>query len=245
MQIAQIIKEVRQSLNMNQKEFASVLKIQAVTLGRYELGERIPDFNFVNNFISILNVNPMWIFFNTGEPILHEDVLDLSTENIDVLKDLRLILTQEELNLELNKILISNILTKFELEEKNKSPIFKFLTSLKFEGHLPIRPFLFLYYIFQFINQDESINLVTDYKDYLINIIFAFKTLSWNNNPVFTARIKSEISTKFDDELSEKECQLLVKNAPITLKKLEEIIPKGMLKYHNKIALKSLFPSKF
>lgn len=245
MLIANKIREIRQILNMNQKDFANVLNVKAVTLGRYELGERIPDFNFINNFITTLNINPMWIFFDAGEPILNEDSLDLSNENILILKELRLILTQEELNLELNKTLISTILTKFEIAQGDKTPIFKFLTSLKFEGHLPIRPFLFLYYIFKFINQDESRNTVTNYKEYLMNIILAYKTLSWNNNPLFTSRIKREISTKFEDEISETECQVLVRNVPLTLKTIEDIIPKGMLRYHNQVSLKSLFPSKF
>jgi len=245
MHIGEKIKYIRQELNMNQKEFAKVLNIKPVTLGRYELNERTPDVNFLENFIVTLNINPMWIYFNDKNCFLSEDDLDFSDENINTLKDLRLLLTQDELNKEFNKILISNILSKFQLVEEEQSAIYKFLNAIKFEGHLPIRAFLFLYYIFQYIKQDSSINFIKDYKHYLLDIIFSYKILSWNNNPVFTKKIKGEISAKFDEEITEKDCQILVKNVELTLKQLEEIMPAGMIKYHQKIQLKSLFPSKF
>lgn len=245
MKFSEKIKYIRQRLNMNQKEFAKILHIMPVTLGRYELEERTPDLNFLENFISTLSLNPMWLFYDSGDCFLKEDDLDLSDTSAETLKDLRLLLTQEELNIELNEVLIKNILKRFEIINNEQSTFYKFLNSLKFEGHLPIRPFLFLYYIFQYIEQDSNKDSAKNYKEYLLDIVFSFKTLSWNNNPIFTKKIKTEISTKFDEEITEKECQLLVTNAHLTLKRLEEIMPKGMLKYHNKVHLKSLFPNKF
>jgi len=245
LKLSEKIKYIRQKLDMNQKEFANILNIKPVTLGRYELGERTPDVDFLENFVLTLNINPMWIYFDEEACFLSEEDLDFSDANTNTLKDLRLLLTQDELNIELNRILISNILSKFKIVKEKQSSIYKFLDALKFEGHLPIRPFLFLYYIFQYINQDQSKNYIEDYKAYVLNIIFSYKILSWNNNPVFTKKIKSEISAKFDEEITEKDCQTLVKNTQLTLKKLEEIIPSGMIKYHQKIHLKSLFPSKF
>jgi len=245
MQISEKIKYVRQKLNLNQREFAKMLNVKPVTLGRYELNERTPDADFLEKFVLTLNINPMWIYYNEGDCFLSEEDLDFSAANVNTLKDLRLILTQDELNGEFNKILISNILSHFQIITKEQSPIYKFLSTLKFEGHLPNRPFLFLYYIFQFIKQDSSKELIENYKHYLLDIIFSYKTLSWNNNPAFTKKIKNEISAKFDDEITEKDCQILVKNTELTIKKLEEIMPAGMMKYHQKIHLKSLFSSKF
>ena len=140
---------------------------------------------------------------------------------------------------------IRKIVEKFIISDKEKSPIYRFLEAVKLEGHMPARPFLFLYYIFTFIAQDEEKESITSYRQYLIDVMSSYKTLSWHNNPVFTNKIKDEISARFELDVSEDECKTLVQNAEITLEKLEEKMPASMIKYHRNIKLKSLFPDKF
>ncbi|WP_151900462.1 helix-turn-helix domain-containing protein [Sulfurimonas hydrogeniphila] len=245
MNISDKISFIRKQLNLNQKDFAKLLDVTQAAISRYEKGDRKPDFAFLETLIKTLNINPMWLFLDYPDMYTSIELLFISQENLDLLKDINAALTQKELNEKLTEILIEEILSKFETSDEEKSPIYKFLEALKLEGHIPVRPFLFLYYIFQFILQDQNKALIKSYRKYLLDIIFSFKTLSWNNNPVFTQRIKNEISAKFELELSEEECKALVENANITLKKLEGKMPASMIKYHRNIKLKALFPSKF
>jgi len=245
MEISEKIKYVRQSLNLNQKKFAITLHVTQATVSRYELNKHPPEYTFLYKMVTLLNVNPEWLFNDTSECFLEEDNLDFSAANTAILKDLQLMFTQDQLYSELKEIVILNTIKKFEIVKEEKSLIHKLFTAIKFEGHLPVRPFLFLYYIFQFIIQDYKNKTIINYKEYLIDIIFSYKTLSWNNNPVFSRKMKNEISAKFDNHITEKECQILVDNAKLTLNKLEETIPISMIQYHKKIDLRSLFPNKF
>ncbi len=245
MDISEKINLIRTNIKLNQKDFAKLLNVTQAAISRYEKGERKPDFNFLESLIKVLKINPMWLFLDYSDMYISEELLVTSKENIDLLKDLNLLLTQNALNEKLNAILIDEILSKFQISDEEKSPMYKFFEAVKLEGHIPVRPFLFLYYIFQFIVQDEKKDSITDYRQYLIDIILSFKTLSWHNNPIFTNKIKDEISARFELEISKEECQVLVTNAETTLKKLEEKMPASMIKAHRKINLKSLFPDKF
>lgn len=245
MDISEKINLIRTNLKLNQKDFADLLNVTQAAISRYEKGERKPDFNFLESLIKVLKINPMWLFLDYFDMYISQELLVTSKDNIDLLKDLNLLLTQNALNEKLNAILIEEILSKFQISDEEKSPMYKFFEAIKLEGHIPVRPFLFLYYIFQFIVQDEKKDSITDYRQYLIDIILSFKTLSWHNNPIFTNKIKDEISARFELEISKEECQVLVTNAEITLQQLEAKMPASMIKYHRNIKLKSLFPDKF
>lgn len=240
MEFAEKLKKIREVLQINQKDFAEKLNITQVSISRYESGHRIADINFAKKLIDIFNVNPVWLFLDIGKPISDIEDFSLSDENLSILKDLQLLLTEQELNEKLDSLLIETILKKFEVEPASQSMLYRFLLSIKLEGHLPIRPYLFLYYVFRFIAQDTS-KPTENFKGYILDIILSFKTLSWQNHPVFTKKIKAEISAKFNEEIKETECSVLVRKAKITLSKLEENIPKGVLNYHKKRELQSLF----
>jgi len=244
--ISEKIKIIRKKEQKNQEEFAKLLDIGISSIKRYEKGDRVPDYLFLEKLVKQFNINPMWLFFDDENVKLDkEDLLNFSHYNQNVLRDLKLVMNSEELYDALNAVLIRKIVQKFTISDQEKSPMYKFFEAIKLEGHIPVRPFLFLYYIFQFIIQDENKNSTIDYRQYLIDIILSFKTLSWHNNPIFTNKIKDEISARFELEISEEECQVLVTNAETTLKKLEEKMPASMIKAHRKINLKSLFQDKF
>ena len=238
------LKEFRERLNLTQKELAEKLDVAQTTIARYETNKVKPTTDTIMKYIEKVDANPLFLF--TGkEPYKISDIPDLNNESYIVLSDLRKILDQDETHKKLEEIFIDEILSKFQISDEEKSPMYKFFEAVKLEGHIPVRPFLFLYYIFQFIVQDEKKDSITDYRQYLIDIILSFKTLSWHNNPIFTNKIKDEISARFELEISKEECQVLVTNAETTLKKLEEKMPASMIKAHRKINLKSLFPDKF
>jgi len=244
--ISEKINIIRKKEKKTQGEFAQLLNIGISSIKRYEKGDRVPDYLFLEKLVKQFNINPMWLFFDDENIKLDkEDRLNFSKYNQNILKDLKLIMNTEELRDELNAVFIRKIVEKFIISDKEKSPIYRFLEAVKLEGHMPARPFLFLYYIFTFIAQDEEKESITSYRQYLIDVMSSYKTLSWHNNPVFTNKIKDEISARFELDVSEDECKTLVQNAEITLEKLEEKMPASMIKYHRNIKLKSLFPDKF
>jgi len=238
------LKEFRERLNLTQKELAEKLDVAQTTIARYETNKVKPTTDTIMKYIEKVDANPLFLF--TGkEPYKISDMPDLNNESYIVLSDLRKILDKDETQKKLEEIFIDEILSKFQISNEEKSPMYRFFEAVKLEGHIPVRPFLFLYYIFQFIVQDEKKDPIEDYRQYLIDIILSFKTLSWHNNPIFTNKIKDEISARFELEISKEECQVLVTNAEITLQKLEAKMPASMIKYHRNINLKSLFPDKF
>lgn len=238
------LKEFREKLHLTQNELAEKLEVAQTTIARYETNKVKPTTDIIMKYIEKVDANPLFLF--TGkEPYKMSDIPDLNVESLSLLTDLRSILSQDEVHKKLEEVFIQEILSKFQIPDEDKSPMYRFLEAIKLEGHIPVRPFLFLFYIFQFIAQDERKDSITSYRQYLIDVILSFETLSWHNNPIFSNKIKDEISARFELEIPEKECKALVENAEITLKKLEEKMPASMIKYHRNIKLKSLFPDKF
>lgn len=238
------LKEFRERLQLTQKEIAEKLNVAQTTIARYETNKVKPTTDMIMKYIEKVDANPLFLL--TGkEPYKLSNVPDINVESLNLLTDLRLIMNQDEIHKKLEEVFIKEIIAKFHISDEEKSPTYKFLEAIKLEGHIPVRPFLFLYYVFTFIVQDEKKEPITSYREYLIDVIIAYKTLSWHNNPVFSSKIKDEISARFELEISEKECKILVQNAEITLKKLEEKMPASMIKHHRDIKLKSLFPDKF
>lgn len=238
------LKEFRERLQLTQKEIAEKLDVAQTTIARYETNKVKPTTDMIMKYIEKVDANPLFLF--TGkEPHKISDIPDINIASMDCLTSLRSIMNQDEVYKRLEEVFIEEILAKFQISDEEKSLTFKFLESIKLEGHLPVRPFLFLYYIFTFIAQDKKKETITSYREYLIDVILSYKTLSWHNNPVFSTKIKDEISARFELDISEKECEVLIQNAKITLKKLEENMTASMIRSHRNINLKSLFPDKF
>ena len=225
------LKEFREKLNLTQNELSNILDIAQTTIARYENDKVKPTSTVLLKYINELNANPNFLFLGI-EPHLLNNLPKLDSSNMDLLNDITLMMSQEHLREKLNKILIDEIIQRFE--RQNDSLVAKLLEIVKMDDPVKTRPFLFLYYIFQLIEKDftETPKEITDYKQYLGDIITNYKVITWNNQPLFTEKIKSEIRDFLDVKLTTKECELLVKNYKNTLEMLEQKMSPSMIKYH-------------
>ena len=225
------LKEFREKLNLTQNELSNILDIAQTTIARYENDKVKPTSTVLLKYINELNANPNFLFLGI-EPHLLNNLPKLDSSNMDLLNDITLMMSQEHLREKLNKILIDEIIQRFE--KQNDSLVAKLLEIVKMDDPVKTRPFLFLYYIFQLIEKDftETPKEITDYKQYLGDIITNYKVITWKNQPLFTEKIKSEIRDFLDVKLTTKECELLVKNYKNTLEMLEQKMSPSMIKYH-------------
>ncbi|MBP6712706.1 helix-turn-helix domain-containing protein [Aliarcobacter cryaerophilus] len=225
------LKEFREKLNLTQNELSNILDIAQTTIARYENDKVKPTSTVLLKYINELNANPNFLFLGI-EPHLLNNLPKLDSSNMDLLNDITLMMSQEHLREKLNKILIDEIIQRFE--RQNDSLVAKLLEIVKMDDPVKTRPFLFLYYIFQLIEKDftETPKEITDYKQYLGDIITNYKVITWKNQPLFTEKIKSEIRDFLDVKLTTKECELLVKNYKNTLEMLEQKMSPSMIKYH-------------
>ena len=65
MSVGKRLKELRQSLNLTQKELAKELEVGVATIQRYERDEREPSSKFLEKLVQTYSVNPSWLL--TGE----------------------------------------------------------------------------------------------------------------------------------------------------------------------------------
>ncbi|MCT7649527.1 helix-turn-helix domain-containing protein [Aliarcobacter butzleri] len=225
------LKEFRERLNLTQRELSDVLEIAQTAIARYENDKVKPTSTVLLKYINELNANPNFLFLGI-EPHLLNNLPKLDSSNMDLLNDITLMMSQEHLREKLNKILIDEIIQRFE--KQNDSLVAKLLEIVKMDDPVKTRPFLFLYYIFQLIEKDftDTPKEISDYKQYLGDIITNYKVITWKNQPLFTEKIKSEIRDFLDVKLTTKECELLVKNYKNTLEMLEQKMPPSMIKYH-------------
>lgn len=225
------LKEFREKLNLTQNELSSILDIAQTTIARYENDKVKPTSTVLLKYINELNANPNFLFLGI-EPHLLNNLPKLDSSNMDLLNDITLMMSQEQLREKLNKILIDEIIKRFE--KQNDSLVAKLLEIVKMDDPVKTRPFLFLYYIFQLIEKDftDTPKEISDYKQYLGDVITNYKVVTWKNQPLFTEKIKSEIRDFLDVKLTTKECELLVKNYKNTLERLEQKMPPSMIKYH-------------
>ncbi|MDN5095749.1 helix-turn-helix domain-containing protein [Aliarcobacter butzleri] len=225
------LKKFRENLNLTQRELSDALGIAQNAIARYENDKVKPTSTVILKYVDELNANPNFLFLGE-EPYLLNNLPKLDSSNIDLLNDITLMMSQEQLKEQLNKILINEIIQRFE--KQNDSLVVKLLEIVKMDAPVKTRPFLFLYYIFQFIEKDFANieNKIIDYKEYLEDVIVKYKVISIKNNPLFTKKIKSEIKDFLDVKLTAKECELLIKNYKNTLHILEERMPPLMIKQH-------------
>jgi hypothetical protein len=181
-----------------------------------------------------LNANPNFLLLGVG-PHLLDAIPKLDSSNIDLLNDITLVVSQNDLSEKLNKILIDEIIKRFE--NHNDSLIKKLLEIIKLDYIVKTRPFLFLYYIFQIIEKDLSgkQKTITDYKQYLGDAIIKYKVLAWKNQPIFTDKMKNEIRDFLDLKVTSKECEILVKSYKSTLEILESKMPPSFVKFHRNV----------
>jgi len=126
---------------------------------------------------------------------------------------------------------INSILSKFE---KKDSAIIKALEAIMLDEPAKGRPFLFLFYIFKSLQKD--INNIEVYKEFMQKYITNFEVLTFRNifGAVFTDKIKNEISNFVETNLTEKECEYLIKHINKTVENIKSKIPSAMLNTHIK-----------
>ena len=238
------LKEFRERLNLTQNELSLKLDIAQTTIARYENSKINPTSTIVFKYINELNANPNFLFLGLEPITLNLEEEYLSQQNNEILKDLSLSLSQNELNLELNKLFISITLNKFSNKEE-KSTIQNILHALKLEDHFPYRPFLFLYYVFKYVSENiNELKQIKSYKDYLISLTQRYNQYTYKNDPLFTKKIKSEISDNIELYCNENEIKVLLENPKITIEKLEEKMTSSMVKMHRNKDVNELFMKK-
>ncbi len=251
MEIFEKIKFIRESEKLNQKEFAEKLNVTQSTISKYEKNERTPDFYVLKNLFEVFGVNLDWIFFDIKPIYLEIEDNPSRTQNQELIKDINIVLTPEEFNIKLNEILFEDAIKRIASDDKEKSPIKKFLEAIKLEGHIPFRPLLFLYYIFRYVrdNNEELINLKSDkseksYQTYLLDLIRRYSVLSFKNNPAFTSQIKKQFEASISMYLEEEDCKRLITHYEQVIKNIESKMTPMIVLAHRKIDTKTLFPKQ-
>ena len=228
------LKEFRERLNLTQRELSDVLAIAQTAIARYENDKVKPTTTVIMKYVNELNANPNFLFLGM-EPHLLRNIPKIDSLNMNYLNDILLVMSQEELKEKLSKILIEEIIQRFE--KQNDSLVIKLLGILRMDQFLKVRPFLFLYYIFQQIRKDllTSPKEISDYKQYLGDIIINYKVLDWKNQPGFTDQIKNEIRDFLDIKLTSQDCEVLVTNHKSTLEILEQKMSPTMIRYNRNV----------
>lgn len=65
------IREIRKTLNLNQKEFSEKVSISPTSLSEIERGKFKPGFEFLVNLAQALNVNLYYVLFDKGDMFLN------------------------------------------------------------------------------------------------------------------------------------------------------------------------------
>lgn len=155
------IKEIREELKLNQKEFAEKLGLSPAAISRYEKNERSPDSNFLYLLIDKLGVDPMWLFLDRGH-VLSQYNLFSKTYELAVQNDQKEELKNLLLSFVENQSTLQTIVSKIE---KMKGQTFFQKLSLLWDG-TSTRKLRVLYYFLKYIKETNiqiSQNLKVDF----------------------------------------------------------------------------------
>lgn len=237
-------KEFREKIELTQREVAEIIQTTPALIAQYENGKTVPVSSILLKYAENLKANPNFLLLGQEPHLLVEEDYEITETVRELIRDLSFVTTNEELNLELKNLLVKKTLEKLILSDGyEKSAFEKFLTAIKFEGHIPFRPALFVYYMFRYIVENlDELNSKENYKDYLVELIKRYKVKSLKNNPIFTNRIKKMIVDNLIHNLEEKDCKLILANPKLTLEILESKMTSTMVLAHKFIDIKSLFP---
>lgn len=221
------LKEFREKTGLSQKDFAEKLELTQVTIARYETNKMNPTTTVIQKYIDNFEANPNYLFLGL-EPHILVDVPRLDNDTINLINELNIVMTENEIKESLNKILLEKIIDRFN--NTSSSLVVKFLSLISAD-----RPLLFLYYISQIIQNKilKDNPIITKYKDFLISVIREFPV--WKiffNQPFFTEQIKKEFIQTIEYKLTEDDCKLIVNNYKKTLELLEEKMPSYVISAH-------------
>jgi hypothetical protein len=170
----------------------------------------------------------------------HEELNAL--DRIDTyVADLRLMLGDNALEVELKKLYINNILKKFHQQETALQQIMHI--SWEYD-----RPYLFTYYIFMIIQakfEDNLVQNIIDYKEFLKDVISSYTVWSFKNKPGFSKKRKKESIEAIELLLTEAECKIMITNYKITLTALESSMSIEMIKIHKNVFKNNMSFFKF
>ena len=221
------LKEFREKTGLSQKDFAEKLELTQVTIARYETNKMNPTTTVIQKYIDNFEANPNYLFLGL-EPHILVDVPRLDNDTINLINELNIVMTENEIKESLNKILLEKIIDRFN--NTSSSLVVKFLSLISAD-----RPLLFLYYISQIIQNKilKDNPIITKYKDFLISVIREFSV--WKiffNQPLFSEQIKKEFIQIIEYKLTEDDCKLIVYNYKKTLELLEEKMPSYVISAH-------------
>lgn len=173
-------KEFRNYLDIPQKNFAEKLGIAPSALARYESLKITPNISLVQKYIEIFNASPNFLFLGQ-KPVTLDDTPQLDEKNIDLVNDLSLMFNHDELYNEFYEIIKDKLNSSINTDKlRNRDRTYgtnitnRFLIILTFVDSVRIRPFLFMYHIFNSLNKQ-----LIDYKQKMM-------TLKENNYQVLT-----------------------------------------------------------
>ena len=226
------LKSFRELTNLTQKDIAIKLETQQSRIAKYESENMAPSVLWLQKYCETLDANPSFILFG-HTPHLLSATPKVSTENGYLLNDLCSLFSQEELAIKLREIILEAILNR--VQGIIKEGFFtKLLDLIALGDHIRERPFLFLYYIFQIISvaKNKPNIKIGNTKDFIINTINDFKTISWKNQPAFTEKIKQSVIELIQKTFNENECKLLIEQADTVLILLEKRMTPIEIKAH-------------
>jgi len=64
------LKNIRESINLTQKEFGDKINIAMSAVSRYELNDTLPNKDVLNKIVEFFNINLHWLLTGTGSMFL-------------------------------------------------------------------------------------------------------------------------------------------------------------------------------
>jgi len=108
------LKNIRESINLTQKEFGDKINIAMSAVSRYELNDTLPNKDVLNKIVEFFNINLHWLLTGNGTMLL----TDQPEGECPNCAELQKVVDKLEGNLELLKSIIKEACAHNHLAEK-------------------------------------------------------------------------------------------------------------------------------